>query len=102
MPKCENFIQDLIEREIRLSILTEIWEKPGKRKHKFNIEKMLHMHGYKYISTPRPPSKRGGGAAIVASLEKFSLEKLEVLIPHNLEVCWGLLRPRTNEQKLKK
>ena len=56
------------------------------------------MHGYKYISTPRPPSKRGGGAAIVASLEKFSLEKLEVLIPHNLEVCWGLLRPRTNEQ----
>ena len=98
MPKCQNFIEDLIEREIRLSILTEIWEKPGKRKHKFNIEKMLHMHGYKYISTPRPPSKRGGGAAIVASIEKFSLEKLDVLIPHNLEVCWGLLRPKTDKQ----
>ena len=30
---------------------------------------------YKYISTPRPAGKRGGGAAIVAPVDKFSLEK---------------------------
>ena len=99
MPKFETYIQDLNERQITLSLLTEIWEQPGKRKHKFNVEKMLHMYGYQYISTPRPPTKRGGGAAIVASVEKFSLEKIEISIPHSLEICWGLLRPKTENQK---
>ena len=51
------------------------------------------MEGLKYISTHRPSTKRGGGAAIVAPVDKFSLEKLDVMIPHNLEICWGLLRP---------
>ena len=54
---------------------------------------MLHMEGLKYISTPRPSSKRGGGAAIVVPIDKFNLEKLDVLIPHNLEIVYRLLRP---------
>ena len=66
-----------------------------KRKHKFKIEQMLHMEGLKYISTPRPPQKRGGGAAIVSPISKFDLEKLDVLIPFNLEICWGMLRPKS-------
>ena len=49
------------------------------------------MEGLKYIS-----SKRGGGAAIVADMKKFSLEKLEILIPYNLEIVWGLLRPKSD------
>ena len=83
MPKVGNFIQDMKERDIGVSLLSEIWEKPGKRKHKFNIERMLHMDGFKYISTPRPPTRRGGGAAIVAPVEKFSLEKIDISIPNN-------------------
>ena len=55
----------------------------------FEIEKMLEMSGLKYISSARPPNKKGvsyGGAAIVVNLEKFSLEKLKVSTPSNLEV----------------
>lgn len=87
MPKLGNFIQDMNERQTGVALLSEIWEKPGKRKHIFKIEKMLHMDGFKYISTPRPPTRRGGGAAIVAPISKFNLEKIDVLIPHNLEIC---------------
>ena len=99
IPKIRNFSQDMKEREIGLNLLSEIWEKPGKRKHKFKIEQMLHMEGLKYISTPRPPQKRGGGAAIVSPISQFDLEKLDVLIPYNLEICWGMLRPKS-EQRL--
>ena len=94
MPKVKNFTRDIQEREIGCALLSEVWEKKNKKKHQFEIEKMLHMEGLKYISTPRPSTKRGGGTAIVAAVDKFSLEKLDVLIPHNLEICWGLLRPK--------
>ena len=67
-----------------------------KRKHKFKIEQMLHMEGLKYISTPRPPQKRGGGATIVSPILQCDLEKLDVLIPYNLEICWGMLRPKSD------
>ena len=50
------------------------------------------------ISLPPAPPQRGvGGAAIVAPVSKFNLEKIDVMIPHNLEICWGLLRPKTSE-----
>jgi hypothetical protein len=54
----------------------------------------MRMEGLKYISTTRPSTKRGGGAAIVVHMEKFSLEKLDILIPHNLEIVWGIMRPK--------
>ena len=98
MPKVNSFVEDMHQRDIGVALLTEVWEKAQKKKHIFQIDKMLHMEGLKYISTPRPSAKRGGGAAIVAPIEKFNLEKLEILIPHNLEVVYGLLRPK-NVQK---
>ena len=52
MPKIRNFKTDIFEREIGLYLLSEIWEKKGKKKHKFEIEKMLEIDGLKYISTP--------------------------------------------------
>ena len=48
----------------------------------------------KYISTPRPGAKRGGGAAIAVRLDKFLITKLNILIPNGLEVVWGLLKPK--------
>ena len=50
----------------------------------FEIERMLHMEGLKYISTPRPSTKRGGGAAIVVLILKFNMEKIDILIPHKI------------------
>ena len=48
----------------------------------------------KHISTPRPGTKRGGGAAIVAITEMFLITKLNIPNPQHLEVVWGLLRPK--------
>ena len=66
---------------------------------------MLELNGLQYISSPRPPNKSGvshGGAAIVVNLEKFTLEKLNILTPKNLEVVWGLLRPKNPSARFKK
>ena len=89
MPKISNFKDDMLEREIGLALLSEVWEQKNKKKHQFEIQKLLQMEGLKYISTPRP-KKRGGGAAIVANLSLFSLDKLDIFNPHNLEVVWRL------------
>ena len=61
---------------------------------------MLEINGLKYISTPRI-LRRGGGAAIVANLREFSLERIPVSIPHNLEVVWGLLRPKKESESIR-
>ena len=54
----------------------------------------MEMKGYQYISTPRTGVRGGGGAAIVVNTEKFSVNKLNISIPHSLEIVWGLLRPK--------
>ena len=101
MPKITNFKNDILEREISLALLSEVWEKKGNKKHKFQIEKMLEQDGLKYISTPRPSSKRGGGCAIIAYLPHFSLEKIDVIIPQSVEVTYGLLRAKSATAKYK-
>ena len=99
-PKVGNIRTDILERGITLGFFSEIWERSENKKHKFEIEKLLESHGLKYISTPRP---RGwGGAAIIANQEYFKLEKIEITIPHNLEVVWGLLTSKSEIAKYKK
>ena len=51
------------------------------------------MEGINYISNPRP-DRRGGGAAITLIEGPFKLTKLDVIVPKNLEVVWGLVRPK--------
>ena len=91
--KVGNFGTDMIDRNCSLSFLVEVWQKSENRKHQYRIEELFEMKGLKYISTPRPGARRGGGAALVANTEHFSLSKLNISIPHNLEIVWGLLRP---------
>ena len=59
----------------------ELWEKLENKKHQSKLEELLEMEGIQYISTPRPGAKRGGGATIAVRLEKFTISKLNVLIP---------------------
>ena len=99
-PKLNSFKNDLLEREISLALLSEVWEKATCKSQQFELEKMYQMEGLKYISTPRT-QKRGGGAAIVVNTKAFSVEKIEVIIPNQLEVVWGLLRPKNVTSKLK-
>ena len=93
-PKLDSYAEDFNERAIGLSFLSEIWEKSSNKKHQLKLQELFELKGILYISTPRPGSKRGGGVAITADPSKFSLTKLNISIPHKLEVSWGLLKPR--------
>ena len=101
-PKLNNFKTDFFERQLDFSLLCEIWEKAENKNHRAEIEKMLQMDGLKYFSTTRPGGKRGGGAAIVASTEKFHVEKLNIQIPSHLEIVWALARPKDVNAKIKR
>ena len=97
LPKLNSLIEKIENEEIDVSLVVEVWEKMGKKNRHFQskVEEIMEMKGLKYISCgARPSGKRGGGAAILVNTEKFSLEKLDINIPHNLEVQWGLVRPK--------
>ena len=101
-PKLSNFSADMEDRMCGLSFLVEIWQKADNKKHIFQIEELLELRGIRYISTPRPGKKRGGGAAIAAKIEHYSLSKLNICIPNNLEIVWGILKPNQVTGKISK
>ena len=98
--KIENFSEDMLEREGDINFVTEIWQKQENKKHQQKIEKMFELSGISYISTPRPGAQRGGGAAIAVRTQKFTISKLNILIPKSVEVVWGLLRPKSVTGKI--
>ena len=102
IPKIGNFSLDMNERSVDIAFLSEVWQKLENKKHQFKLEELLEMEGVQYISTPRPGAKRGGGAAIAVRLDKFSIKKINVVIPSGLEVVWGMLKPRVISGKITK
>ena len=76
----------MLERNVGLCLMSEVWEDTDNKKHSYKIMKMLEIEGLKYVSTPRPKGKRGGGCAIIVDIEKYSPEKVDISIPKNLEV----------------
>ena len=98
-PKIGNFKTDMLERSIDVAFCSEIWEQSEKREHILEIEKMLELDGLEYLSISRPSNTRGGGAAIIVNLEKYSIEKLDIAVPGNLEVIWGILKPKNGLSK---
>ena len=94
-PKFSSLIDELTEYEVHVGIHSEIWEDKEKLDHKNKIEEAFELHGIIYISNPRP-KRRGGGAAITLCDPKhqFSLSRLPIHVPPDLEVCWGLVKPR--------
>ena len=65
-PKLNNFKNDMIEREISVALLSEVWEKKSCKKQQYEVQKMLQMDGLKYISTPRT-TKRGVGLPLLST-----------------------------------
>ena len=51
IPKINNFKLDVQEREISVALLSEIWEKCGKKRFKKEVVKMKELNGLGYIST---------------------------------------------------
>ena len=94
-PKFNSLVDELIECEMHVGIHSEIWEDKEKLEHQQKIEEALELHGILYISNPRP-NRRGGGAAITLCDPKsqFTLSKLPIHVPPDIEVCWGLVKPR--------
>ena len=88
-PKLNSVIEKVENENISICFLVEIWEKVGKKNNHFEakITEMMEMKGLKYISTgARPSGVRGGGAAILVNMKGYTLEKLDINVPHNLEV----------------
>ena len=78
---------------LTLGLHSEIWEVKENKSHQNKLEEALELEGIQYISNPRP-TQRGGGAAISLMAGEFTLSKLDVIVPKNLEVVWGIVRPR--------
>ena len=100
-PKIRNFVEDLRMRSITLAICSETWHREDKKKHRNEVDRLLLSEGLKFLSAPRPGGKRGGGCGIIADMELYTLDKLEVTNEHKLEVCWGILRPKQSNCAIK-
>ena len=97
LPKMNSFIEKFENEEIEVCLISEVWEKQGKKNQHFQarVEETMELKGFKYISCgARPSGKRGGGAAILADMRKFTMEKLDINVPNNLEVQWAMVRPK--------
>ena len=100
-PKLNNFKTDFFERQIDVSLCSEVWYQEENKHHQKEIEKMLELDGLKYFSTTRPRGKKGGGAAIIVNTENFRVTKIDVHIPPQLEIVWALARPKSKNAQYK-
>ena len=100
-PKQNNWKNDFFEHQGDVSLLCEIWQKEENKLHMQHIEHMLQIDGLQYFSTTRPRGKRGGGAAIIVNKQKFNAQKLDIYIPHKLEIIWAILKPKSEAAKIK-
>ena len=99
-PKFHNFLDLMLTQNLTLGLHSEIWEDKEKRDHQNKIEEALELEGIQYISNTRL-ERRGGGAAISLISGDFTLTRLEVIAPKNLEVVWGIVRPKTPTSQFK-
>ena len=68
----------------------------------FAIEEMFEMQGIKYISTPRPGSRRGGVVAIAYSSDKYQVSKLNIEVKKPLECLFAIIKPVDPNLKARK
>jgi hypothetical protein len=97
-----SLAEDMEMRSTDVAILTEVWEKAESKKHQAAIEGLLERSGIKYVSTPRPGARRGGGTAIACRERDYFMVKLNICVPAPLEACFALLRPRAPTGKVDK
>ena len=59
-PKIEHFKTDMMERNVSVGFVSEVWEKSESKEHSSEIERMLELNGLKYLSKSRPSKKESG------------------------------------------
>ena len=90
----------MLTKTLTLGLHLEIWEDKEKCDHQTKIEEALELEGVQYLSNTRP-DRRGGGAAISLISGDFTLTRLDEIIPKNLEVVWGIVRPKIPTSQFK-
>ena len=100
--KWSSISEDIDMRDTDVCFLTEVWEKSENKRHQAAIESMLELQGVKYVSTPRPGVRRGGGTALACKEERFHISKLNIQIPRPLEACFALVKPKNPTGKTNK
>ena len=95
LPHIKAFMEDIIDNNIDVSIVCEVWEKAVYPELYKSLEYYLEMKGLEFVSCGARKNKtRGGGAGIVVNTAKFSVRKLDILIPGYLEAVWTIIRPK--------
>ena len=105
LPKIKSLKTDLLEREIDVAFLQEIWENSDNENYQAEVEKMFEENNLFYKSATRSKAKNNvtyGGAALIVNTSKFTFIDPKVHVPAGLEVVWGLIKPKTHETKFKK
>ena len=95
----------MLEREIDVAFLQEIWENSDNENYQAEVEKMFEENNLFYKSATRSKAKNNvtyGGAALIVNTSKFTFIDPKVHVPSGLEVVWGLIKPKTHETKFKK
>ena len=92
-PKIQSFIQEMKMREISIACVTETWGKDDNLLYRKKILKMVELEGLGILSLNRK-ARRGGGVAIVFDILSIHIQELDINVPHNIEIIWGLGRPK--------
>ena len=104
LPKINSLKCDILERNVDIAFLQEIWEQSENTSHNNEIESMFELEGLSYYSKPRSKTVKGfsyGGVAIIVNTKKFTAEKLDVHVPSNVEAYWLLVKPKTISSTVK-
>lgn len=93
-PKIQIFIQEFKMRELSKACLTETWGKDDKLTYRKKILKMVHREGLGILSLNRK-TQRGGGVAIIFYSQCLDVQELNVIVPFNIEIVWGIGGPKS-------
>ena len=82
-------------RGCQLGLVSETWEKEKCPITASRLEELFYLDNIECFSSPRPKGRVGGGVSILINHTKYSGSRLEVSNPHELEVVWVVVRPRS-------
>ena len=94
--KSDNLSELLQQIGPDICIISETFERERKR-----LDSVLNAKQFKSISYYRKNRAPGGGCAIVYNENRFSVLKLDITAPEEIESCWALFTPRCQDNNLK-
>ena len=97
-PKISNFILDFKMREVSVALVSETWGKADKKSYRLGILAMFEKEGLGTISLNRK-TRRGGGVAVIFDSAAINIDRLDIVVPFNLEIVWCIGRPRQGAVK---